>query len=38
MIKDISNRLMRDFASCLQARMEAAPAAAAPAAAGAAGR
>ena len=34
MIKDISNRLMRDFASCLQARMEAAPAAAAPAAGG----
>jgi carbon monoxide dehydrogenase subunit G len=28
MIKDISNRLMRDFASCLQARLEAAPAAA----------
>ena len=34
MIKDISNRLLRDFASCLQARLEAAPAAAAPAAEG----
>ena len=34
MIKDISNRLLRDFSSCLQARLEAAPAAAAPAAEG----
>ena len=31
MIKDISNRLLRDFAACLQSRLEAAPAPAAPA-------
>jgi carbon monoxide dehydrogenase subunit G len=34
MIKDVSNRLLRDFASCLQSRLEAAPAAAGPAAGG----
>ena len=30
MIQDISNRLLRDFATCLQARLEAAPAAGSP--------
>jgi carbon monoxide dehydrogenase subunit G len=34
MIKDVSNRLLRDFAACLQSRLEAAPAAAGPAAGG----
>ena len=35
MIKDISNRLLRDFAACLQSRLEAAPALAPAAGSGA---